>query len=237
MLESRPVVAFFDADETLTAMKGLFELLRHHVAQEGPDGAVRQASYDQLVEPLRKFAASGGSAVDVNVKYFEILARTPLERLTSDGREWFAKLRAEGVPYIEATLQALRDHQAKGHLTVVVSGSWLPCLQPIVDDLGIDRVLCTEPEVDADGRLTGGVVHAMFGPAKAEAARAVIAECGARPEDCYAYADDIGDLGLLSTVGHPVVVGENAALLAAVDGKGWARLPGTPVAGTVRRQA
>ncbi|MFI6346714.1 HAD family hydrolase [Streptomyces sp. NPDC050560] len=230
---ARPVVAFFDADETLTAMKGLFELLRHHIAASDPE----PASYDRRVEPLRRFAAAGGSAAEVNAKYFALLAGTPFDQVMAEGRDWFGKLRAGGVPYIDATVRALRAHQEAGHLTVVVSGSWLPCLQPVADDLGIDRVLCTRPETDAEGRLTGRVAHAMFGAHKAAAAFTTMAAHRAAPEDCYAYADDAGDLDLLGAVGNAAVVGENPAVLAVARERRWPELSAAPVAGTRRLHA
>lgn len=226
--ESKPAVALFDADETLVCMKSLFELLRYHLAQRGRD------DYDQVVEPMRQFAAAGATARQVNAKYFELFAGVPLEEITEEGRQWFAKLSADGVPYVDATVRALRAHQEAGHPTVIVSGSWLPCLQPIADDLGIDRIFCTEPEVDASGVLTGGVRLAMFEEQKEIAARSAIAEYGAEGVDCFAYADDIGDLDLLRCVGNPTVIGGNAALLDVATAGGWPVLDNAPVAGTAR---
>lgn len=229
---TRPVVAFFDADETLIAMKTPFSLLRHRLRREGD---VTGAAYERLVEPLRRLASMGVTPVEVVSQFYGLHAGIPWDDLVADGHEWYSDLRERGAPFIEPTIARLRRHQEAGHRTVVVSGSWPATLHPITDDLGIDLVLCTEPELDARGHMTGGIRHAMFGPAKAEAVRQALEKFGADPADCYAYGDDPGDLTMLSMVGRPTVVGANPRMAAHAAEHGWPVIPATLVPGT-RRQ-
>ncbi|MFD4258439.1 HAD family hydrolase, partial [Streptomyces sp. NPDC058534] len=228
---SRPVVAFFDADETLIAMKTPFSLLRHRMKREGD---VTGAAYERLVEPLRRLAATGVTPVEVVSRFYELYAGVPWDDVVSEAREWYAHLRERGAPFIEPTIARLRRHQEAGHHTVVISGSWPATLHPITDDLGVDLVLCTEPELDADRRMTGAIRHAMFGPAKADAVREALAKFGADPADCHAYGDDPGDLTMLSMVGHPAVVGANPRMAAHAAEKGWPVVAGPRRAGATR---
>ncbi|GAA2224117.1 HAD-IB family hydrolase [Streptomyces amakusaensis] len=229
MAHSRRVVAFFDADETLVAMKSPFALLRHRLARLGDDGT----EYERLVEPLRRHARQGGAPAEVSAMYYRALAGIPVAELMAEGRQWYAQLDSRGVPFVSAALDALRSHQAAGHVIAVISGAWRASLQPITDHLGVDVVLCTEPAVDGAGLLTGEVAGAMFGPAKALAVHRVLDAYDAAAEDCFAYADDPGDLPMLELVGHPTVVGGHPAMSRLAAERGWPTLPATVVPGSV----
>jgi HAD superfamily hydrolase (TIGR01490 family) len=232
MAQHRPVVAFFDVDETLVAMKSPFSLLRYRLRQQGDaDGS----TYERMVAPLRGLAAAGGAPVEVASKFYEYFAGVAWGELLAQGREWYAELRGCGVPFIGAALTQLRRHQAAGHAVVAVSGSWSASLGPIAEDLGIDMTLCSEPAVDDHGRLTGGIRRAMFGPAKVEAVNRALARYGANPADCYAYADDPGDLAMLRLVGHPATIGDHPAMTALAAEQGWPVYPATVVAGSCRQ--
>lgn len=225
----RPVVAFFDADETLIAMKSPFSLLRYRLKKQGD---ISGAEYERAVEPLRRLARTGLTPVEVVSKFYELFAGVPWDDLVRDARDWYAELRAHGAPFIESTVSKLRWHQAQGHRTVVISGSWPATLTPIADELGFDLVMCTEPGLDAEGRMDGTIRRAMFGPAKAEAVTEALVKFGADPADCYAYGDDPGDLPMLRMVGHPTVVGENEFLRRVAETEGWDAIPATLAAGT-----
>ncbi|MGV9242421.1 HAD family hydrolase [Streptomyces sp. NPDC003710] len=229
---NRPVVAFFDADETLIAMKSPFSLLRYRLRRQGD---VTGAAYERTVEPLRRLASMGVTPVEVVSKFYELHAGLLWDDLVAEARAWYAELRERGAPFIEPTVARLRRHQEAGHHTVVISGSWPATLHPITDDLGVDLVLCTEPELDADRYMTGRIRHAMFGPAKAEAVRLALDKFGADPADCYAYGDDPGDLTMLRMVGRPTVVGANERMTAYAAEHGWPVLPATLMAGTQRQ--
>ena len=46
-------------------------------------------------------------------------------------------------------------HKKEGHLLVLISGSVRYMLEPVVKDLEFDHLLCTDLEVDKNGRMTG----------------------------------------------------------------------------------
>lgn len=228
----RPVVAFFDVDETLVALKSPFSLLQYRLRLQGDEDG---SAYERAVAPLRGLAAAGGAPVEVASKFYELFAGVAWDELLAQGQEWYTELRGRGFPFIGATLTQLRRHQAAGHAVVAVSGSWSASLGPIVEDLGIDMMLCSEPAIDDQGRLTGGIRRAMFGPAKVEAVSEALARYGADPADCYAYADDPGDLPMLRLVGHPATIGDHPAMTSLAAEQGWPVYPATVVAGSSRQ--
>ncbi|MFE1775472.1 HAD family hydrolase [Streptomyces sp. NPDC059008] len=117
-------------------------------------------------------------------------------------------------------LHALHIHRSDGLATVLVSGSFTACLDPIAD-----RILCTDLEVK-DGRYTGEVLTTMIGPAKAEHARTLLTAHNWPPADCYAYGDRAFGLVLLDLVGCPVVVGSDPELLVEFARPYWQHLVG-----------
>ena len=122
-------------------------------------------------------------------------------------------------------------HQEQGHQVVMASSATRFQVQPMADELGADRVLCTELEVD-DGVLTGRVVGtSLWGPGKAEAVRADAAAQGVDPADCFGYANGTEDAEFLSSVGRPVAVSPTDSLRALATRQGWPILDCAPRGG------
>ncbi|MDI6100397.1 HAD-IB family hydrolase [Actinoplanes sp. NEAU-A12] len=210
---TRPV-AFFDVDETLIAVKSMFDFLDYH-RRHG--GAARP------VPPLP--AGWRGSRTELNRAYYRGYAGVSWARLLEEGRRWYADLCRRPRPFIAGGLDALHRHRAAGHAVVLVSGSFLPCLGPLARHLGADSLVCARPEVTALGTLTGEIRRPVIGPAKAAAADRILAERQVHPDDCFAYADHASDLDLLDAVGHPHVVGDDPVLRRHARERGWPVLP------------
>lgn len=223
IITQRPV-AFFDVDETLITVKSMFEFLRYWMARTGDDGT----GYRHVAAELHAMADSGMHRTAINREYYRRFAGVAVADLRSTGREWYAEYREQPTAFIASTLAATVWHRAAGHRIALVSGSFRACLEPLAEDLLADVVVCTEPIVGADGRLTGEVPRPMIGAAKAAAVEESLAQLGARAADCFGYADHASDLGMLACVGHPSVVGEDPVLIAHATRHGWPVLPAVP---------
>lgn len=214
-------VAFFDVDETLIVEKSMFAFLRFWLARTSGDGAAYRACSDRLGTMARR----GDDRAAINRAYYRLYAGEVLAELLGAGEAWYAKLCDQPKPFVAASLAALTRHRAAGDAVVLVSGSFHPCLDPIGAHMSAHSVLCTEPVVDDDGRLTGDVLRPMIGATKADAVAATMSALRARPEHCYAYADHASDLDMLSMVGHKVVVGPDPILRFHARHAGWSVLP------------
>ncbi|MCW3038469.1 MAG: family hydrolase [Solirubrobacterales bacterium] len=138
-----------------------------------------------------------------------------LERL---GRRLFkgqiaAKLHHEALALVEA-------HREMGHTLVLASSAMRFQTQPMAEELGFDHVLNTEVEVE-DGRLTGVVLHPLYGPAKARGLEALAAAEGLDLAQSFAYSNGREDLPFLEAVGHPVAIEPDAELTEEASGRGW----------------
>ncbi|MGQ0464588.1 MAG: HAD family hydrolase [Sporichthyaceae bacterium] len=217
------VIAFFDVDETLLTGKSMIDFLRFCRSAD---------EHRAATEHLGTLARSGVDRDELNRAYYRLWAGWDWDELVAAGRDWYAAVRAGariGPPFVASTRQALADHRESGHLIALLSGSFLPCVQPLADDLAADVVYCTHPELDHDGRITGQVRQPMIGRTKRVAVVAAAHRHGADPTQCHAYADHASDLAMLRAVGHPHVVGNDPVLRAAAHAAGWPVLDDTPL--------
>ncbi|MEV5387726.1 HAD family hydrolase [Streptomyces sp. NPDC052721] len=219
-------IAFFDVDETLITVKSMLDF-----AQQAP----HSLGEDKTAQPheglhrggtdLAALRRRGASRAEMNRVYYRRYAGVALARLQKAGRDWYHAYRTRPDGYITAGLAALARHRRAGHTIVLVSGSARPLLTPLAEDLGADRILCTEQLADAQGILTGEVARPMIGEAKAEAVTEVMAQLRVPTTDCFAYADHASDLDMLRAVGNPVVVGPDPVLARYARASDWPVLP------------
>jgi HAD superfamily hydrolase (TIGR01490 family) len=104
-------------------------------------------------------------------------------------------------------LKRVEQHHQEGHALVLISGSIRYLLEPVVEDLGFDHLLCTDLEVGPDGLLTGKAK----GPLCLDSTKRVLSEKLAEEAhidlaSSYAYGNHQSDLPLLELVGHPYAV-------------------------------
>ncbi|MFE6228164.1 HAD family hydrolase [Streptomyces sp. NPDC057854] len=215
-----PEAAFFDVDETLISVKSMFRFLDFYLEArgEGPD------TYRRLAGELHRMAELGAARENVNRAYYRLYVGEPERRLARLGAQWFAReSRAQDfwLPESVAEHDLLRK---RGTRTVLVSGSFFACLDPIAEALGATDALGA-PVTVRGGLLTGEVGTPMIGQGKAHAARDWLARHGLSPARCAAYGDHTSDLPLLEAVGTPVVVGDEPQMARLAERRGWRRLP------------
>ncbi len=120
-----------------------------------------------------------------------------------------------------AGLAALREHQAQGHTTVLLSGSLDFLLRPLQIYTGADHVIATHMEVK-NGRYTGRISGPWpYGPTKALLIRHFAEEHGIIFADSYAYADHHSDVEVLSLFGRPIVINAKPKMAALAQARQW----------------
>jgi phosphoserine phosphatase len=133
--------------------------------------------------------------------------------------------------FFEAGLERMAWHARQGHTIVTVSGTLEPLAQEAARAIEAElaargmavpvRVHATRLE-EKEGRWTGRMVgEAMFGHAKARAAKRTAAEMQLDLRNCYAYGDSMNDRWLLETVGRPVAVNPSKELARIAREQVW----------------
>lgn len=189
-----PTVAAFDFDGTLTRGESFFRFLA-------------------FITPWHRFAFCFLISLPVLLLYVARLmdnesAKVRVLRVFLRGRA-LAEVQAGADSFarekIPATLRPeavarLRGHQKQGHACALVSATLAIYLRPWASEMGFETVLATELEVDAQGRLTGGLASPnCYGPEKAARLR----EHFGLERIKAAYGDSAGDTEMLAMAEQP----------------------------------
>ncbi|MBC9725834.1 HAD-IB family hydrolase [Streptomyces sp. TRM68367] len=191
----------------------MFDFLSFWLEGRGPGGAQR---YREIHHGLQKAADAGVPREEINRRFYRVYQGEAADEVAAAGQRWFTNRAADPDFFIHSTMRALHAHRAAGAQLVLVSGSFEPCLAPIARTVEARLILCTRPGTRG-GRYTGHVPEPVIGDGKARAVRRLLDEHpGVRAEDCWAYGDHLSDLPMLRLVGHPVAVGDDPSLIAAL---------------------
>jgi len=117
----------------------------------------------------------------------------------------------------------LRDHQAKGHVILLVSGWMTPSLELLGTHYKADGVVGTKLELK-DGHYTGRIIPPVItGADKDRYAREFFANNNLEIDwaSSYAYADSITDMDLFNMVGHPIAVNPDKKLYDLAVSRNW----------------
>jgi HAD superfamily hydrolase (TIGR01490 family) len=117
--------------------------------------------------------------------------------------------------------EALQEHKAQGHITVLLSGSLDFLLTPLQEDLGADHLIATHMEVK-NGRFTGAIAGPWpYGDTKALLINHFAQEHGVDFTASYAYADHHSDEAVLALFGNPVVINPRGKMQQIAAGRRW----------------
>lgn len=118
------------------------------------------------------------------------------------GQSFAARVRSVARP---STTKALAQHRAQGDTLYIISASIEEWVAPYCRSLGVDHILATQAEVDADGMLTG-----RFASPNCYGAEKVRRLLAVEPDrDSYhltAYGDSSGDLEMFALADKAVRV-------------------------------
>ncbi len=124
--------------------------------------------------------------------------------------------------------EVLRQHQAKGHQVILVSGAFEELLACLGERLGVQHVVGTRLELKR-GRYSGRAVTPCFGHDKVTLLTELLAKSRLDIDlsQSFAYGDSIFDVPVLELVGNPVAVYPDDELWDYASQEGW-RILGEP---------
>ncbi len=140
--------------------------------------------------------------------------------MRDDCRVWFPKY---VLPHVcEKGREAVQCHGQRGEQIAIVTGATRYAAEPLAAELGIEHVVCSELEVDSDGRLTGQIEPPLcYAEGKLERALRWMNAQEVSLSDATFYSDSITDLPLLERVGTPIAVNPDARLRLTAKRRGW----------------
>jgi phosphoserine phosphatase len=246
--KSGGVAAFFDLDGTLVALPSLEWRLFRTLRYQQLVGAKNYFFW--LKEALRLLPRGISAIVQANKMY---LRGVNIFDESDEGEGSFSSSHKSGhqaqgqasspprrnpqmpVPgFFSQAIDRVAWHARQRHTVVLVSGTLEPLALGAARILeaelaargiaGAIRVYATRLE-ERDGTWTGLVLgEAMFGEAKARAAKRLAGELRLHLTRCYAYGDSLHDRWLLEAVGKPATVNPSNDLAEIARMRGWALL-------------
>ena len=206
---TRPVVAAFDFDGTLTDAGSVVPFL---VNLRGPWPVLRAVV--RLSPALLRAAIAGGTtADDVKERLFRrLLTGLPVEEVD---RRSAAFARRHLERHLRQDMRRRLDwHRRQGHHTVIVSASPEAYVSPAGEQLGVDGVVATRLAVGGGGLLTGGYEGKNCRGAEKYArlvvhlrSHGLLSNNGGAQPVLWAYGNSRGDLRLLNAADHGVDAG------------------------------
>jgi HAD superfamily hydrolase (TIGR01490 family) len=210
-------IAFFDFDETIVEIKSMFAFLREYADEYADEIGF---SYEDAMSRIERLVHARATREEVNAFYYSLFKGRSLQsiRMTAS-RLW----EAGTIPFIESTMDAIKRHKTIGDEIVVISGSSKEIIAPVLSRLGIEKALCSEPEI-IDGAWSGILRQQAIGEGKASLVLEHCRAMGVAPDRCIAYGDHYSDRHMLMAVGRAVVVNPDPDLLELARKSGWSVL-------------
>ncbi|MGA9523045.1 MAG: HAD-IB family hydrolase [Myxococcaceae bacterium] len=113
-------------------------------------------------------------------------------------------------------------HRADGDALVLLTTSSNYVAEIVQEALGMDHILCSRFETDAQGRYTGRPLGPLcFGPGKLTLGRAYAESQGVPLSSCSFYTDSASDLPMMEAVGRPVAVHPDRRLRRIAKQRRW----------------
>jgi len=156
-LHFRPVglsAAFFDLDKTVIATSSVMAL-GGSFYREGliSKRTILRGIYAQIVYLL--LGADDDKMERMREAMLGLTKGWERERIDEIVRETLDDVLTP-IIYAEA-LELIDEHKRAGRKTVIISSSPIETVAPLGDHLGVDDVIATRAQLDADGRYTGEV--------------------------------------------------------------------------------
>jgi putative phosphoserine phosphatase/1-acylglycerol-3-phosphate O-acyltransferase len=210
------VGAFFDFDGTLIAGYSAAAFFKYRLRRG-------EISVSEVVRSVAEGLNIEHRGADVSaLMSLGVQAQAGRDAAEMDrwARDVFSRKIAEMIYPDARTL--VEAHLRKGHTVVVASSATRPQVAATAEDLGMNRVVCTEMEVDEAGVITGGLATPIrWGPEKAAAVVAYAAENGVDLGASFGYSNGAEDLPMLEAVGRPIALNAHDDLRAAAGQRGW----------------
>jgi len=213
-------LTLFDLDHTLLPLDSDYEwgqFLARIGAVDPEAFAARNAEF------FRQYQAGALDPVEYLEFAFGTLAQFPRTQLDT----WHAQFMEEVIrPAIRPRAQELvKRHQDAGDLVMIITATNRFVTAPIAEIFGVQHLIAAEPDLTADGNITGKVVGTPpFGPGKIVNLQHWLAHQD-KTLDSFErstfYSDSQNDIPLLSLVTHPVATNPNARLTAHAQAQGW----------------
>jgi HAD superfamily hydrolase (TIGR01490 family) len=194
--------AFFDVDGTIISTKSLVSFVQYLQQQDIQE--IHQPTLGIFIQRIKQQLISNVARDALNREYFSIYKGMSEDFINRLAQCWFAAMEASDNFYVSHTIAQLKELQARGYKIVLVTGSFQPLLNGLMERWGVDESLCTLPEI-INGVYTGELIG---NPCIGEQKRKSVIQYALKHQldltKSYAFGDDVTDDYMLDIVGHGI---------------------------------
>ena len=209
-------LAIFDLDDTLLAADS-GNLWGEFLVEQGVlEAEVFRHANDQFERQYRAGMLDVVAFLEFSLAPLVLLSPNRLQRLRAHFLELhLPEVIAPGAPAL------LERHRQQGDLLMVITATHRLLTQPIVEHLGIELLLASEPAL-LDGHPTGAIQGTpCYREGKVVRLRQWLDDGGFEPRRTWFYSDSLNDLPLLEQVTDPVAVDPDPTLAREARRRGW----------------
>jgi len=199
---SKPIIAAFDFDGTITTKDSLLPFL---IYTHGYFKTFYQLI--KLIPAFFAYAMSGRSVSPATRQQTKekvltrFFAGTSLSELQEKGKDFASSRQLKAIIRPEAE-KRISWHRAQNHRCILISASIEVYLAPWSKLHGFDDLICSTLEVTPSNKVTGNLQGLnCWGPEKTRRLQLLIGE--KKSHTLYAYGDSLGDKELLELADYP----------------------------------
>jgi len=212
-------IALFDLDYTLLGGDATYEWIHFLIGLGVLDCDSTAAELERFYDDY------GAGTLDIHAFLhfdFEPLASHPRAQLEQWREQYLAQAIAPII--LPKALELIASHEARGHVTAIITAANSFVTTPIASMFGVRHLLASVPE-SRDGEFTGKIEGIpCFHEGKVIKLEAWLASRGqvlADFAESYFYGDSQSDLPLMEKVTHPIAVEPDDALAELARARNW----------------
>ena len=150
---------FYDADDLIFNFKIKNSFLEYFLVETLPVENYARRAYEKFIKKYGQNLLNGASESFLNREYYKNFSGMPSKLMLEIGRSWYYKSKLEYKDnfFNQKSLFEIEMHKRNKAQIVILSSSFLPCLEPLMEELSSESVICTELEV-INGYYTGNII-------------------------------------------------------------------------------
>lgn len=150
---------FFDADDSLFNFPVKFSFLEYFLLETLPMESYARRAFEKYMRRNNRNSLKGASAIFLNQEYFKNFSGMPTKLLSEIGYSWYYKCKLElNHNFLnQKSLFEVAMHKRNQAKIVLVSRMFMPCLEPLIEELASNELICAQLEV-VNGYYTGNIL-------------------------------------------------------------------------------
>jgi len=152
-------MTFFDADVSIFNCNIRQSFLEYFLIETLPVESYARHSYDKFIKKNNRNILNGASERFLNREYYKNFSGMPAKLMSEIGCSWYYKSKLElNENFLNQKIMFEIEMHKRSHAQIVLlSNSFLPCLEPLMEELASDSIICTELET-INGYYTGNII-------------------------------------------------------------------------------